>query len=170
MNFEDDSLEDPEASIDAHSFLGSSAEMISKCGDYSIWSDLITDSEGNETIRILVTEGEKIWDSTVVQGEMPPARRSQKWVDYLSLLLSVLRSENIVGIDYSHDFEVEGTHLTLSIIEHVGGANLKSLLIRKIMQQCVDSKGAMNKLLGFVAGAMKKKRMILNFYMTQSLN
>ena len=157
MNFEDVSLENPEASSDAHSFLGGTAEMISKCGDYSIWCDLITDSEGNETIRILVTDGERIWDSTVVQGEMPPARRSQKWVDYLSLLLSVLRSENMVGIDYSHDFEVEGTHLTLSIIEHVGGANLKSLLIRKIMQQCVDSKGAMNKLLGFVAGAMKKK-------------
>ena len=131
--------------------------MISKCGFHSIWSDLITETEGNETIRILVTDGEVIWESSVVQGEMPPARRSQKWLDYLSLLLSVLRSENIVGVDYSHDFEVEGTHLTLSITEHIGGSNLKSLILRKILQQCADTKEAMNKLLGFVAGAMKKK-------------
>ena len=130
--------------------------MISKYGDFSIWSDKIIDPNSDETISISVTDGEKVWESNVDQRDMPPARRSQKWAEFVPLVLSALRSGNLACTHYIHDFDIQGTDMILSITEHISGASLKSLMLRKTLQESTDSKRAISNFLGRAARAMTK--------------
>jgi hypothetical protein len=90
----------------------------------------------------------------VTHANIPPARKSQKWSDFLPLLLSILRRTKNADVIYDCEFIVSESVLNLTIMEPM----LKgmSLFIKLQLQLSKNQESSMRNLLTLSAGAMAR--------------
>jgi hypothetical protein len=132
--------------------------MLSTWGDYTIWSDKMVDGEGEEYITIIVSNGQLVWEcNKVTYANIPPARKSQKWSNFLPLLLSILRQNAFCNDKlnlYKCEFVIAESVLNLTIRERMSKG--MSLFIDLQLQLSKSRESSMQNLLVLSTGAMAK--------------
>ena len=137
--------------------------MLARSGDFSIWSEQTTDSVEDDVVNVLITDGQISWEAVIAETDLPPARKAQKWIHLLPILISILRNEECNGIDYSLEFHVQKDQLLLTITEQIEGTTLRSLFLKRAVPQVIDQKESMNKILSLSAGTISKYKSGIKF-------